>query len=70
MKMKFPTPWQIQQTGPTDCVVLDASGRKLFYIVGDEGDGEDAEPSVLFWGDEADTDVLLDRIQQMLGSNT
>jgi len=66
--MKFPMPWQIQQTGPHDCVVLDASGRKLFYIVGDEGDGEDAEPSVLFWSDDdADSEFLLNEIADMLG---
>ena len=66
-EMKCPKPWQLQQTSATDCVVLDANGRKLFYIVGDEGDGEEAEPSVLFYGDDADTEFLLDEITEMLG---
>jgi len=63
---RFPKPWQIEQTGPHDCCVNDANGRKLFYVVGDEGDGEDAKPSILFWGKDADSDALLDEIVRMV----
>jgi|KBSMisStaDraftv2_1062788.scaffolds.fasta_scaffold00032_102 hypothetical protein len=65
--MKFPKPWRLKQTSGTDCVVLDANGRKLFYIMGDEGDGDKAEPSVLFWGDAADSEMLLNEIEEALG---
>lgn len=64
--MKFPRPWRMEQTGHTDCVITDANGLKLFYVVGDEGDGEDAKPSVLFWGNDTDTLILLNEIKEML----
>jgi hypothetical protein len=63
--MKFPKPWKIEQTGHSDCVVYDANGSKLFHIVGDEGDGEEAEPSMLFWSD--DSDDLLNEVVEMVG---
>lgn len=65
--MKFPKPWQLLQTSATDCVVLDANGQKLFYIVGDDGDGSEIESSVLFYGDDADTEMLLNEITEVLG---
>jgi len=43
-EMKFPKPWTIVQTGPYDFLVADANGCKLFYIVGDEGDGTEETP--------------------------
>jgi hypothetical protein len=35
--------------------------------MGDEGDGDKAEPSVLFWGDAADSEMLLNEIEEALG---
>jgi hypothetical protein len=63
---QFPKPWTLEQTGPTDCVVCDASGRKLFYIVGDEGDGDEEQPSILFWGDDAESSALLNQIKTLI----
>jgi hypothetical protein len=64
--MKFPKPWKMEQTGPTDCCVYDANDRKLFYIVGDEGDGEEIESSVLFWSDDDDNEDLYIEIKKMV----
>ncbi len=72
--MKFPKPWTMNETGPTDeYIVLDANGRKLFYIKGDEGDPDaegnpdpDIPPSALFWGSDAEHDALIDEILKML----
>jgi hypothetical protein len=69
--MKFPKPWTVEQTESDGCVVLDANGRKLFYILGDEGDGDEGgdyyvEPSVLFWGDKEDSASLLAEIRHRL----
>jgi hypothetical protein len=61
--MKFPKPWTLQQTGHDEFVVLDAEGRKLFYIVGDEGD-DDISPSALFHGE--DSALLIDEIVSRL----
>ncbi len=60
----------MQQTGDQEFVVLDAEGRKLFYIMGDEGDPAENDednipPSALFYGD--DSDALIDEITDMLG---
>jgi len=66
MTAPFPKPWTIEQTGPNDCCVHDANGRKLFYIVGDEGDDEENEPSVLFWGNDADNEALYIELKQMV----
>lgn len=68
--MKFPKPWKIERTGPGDCVVTDANDRKLFYIVGDDFD-EDREATVLFYSDDdADTEMLLNEIEEVLGRLT
>ena len=67
----FPKPWTVTPTGPNECVVCDADGQKLFYIVGDEGDVEsdvEIEPSVLFHGEE--TDELLKEIERCLTSKS
>ena len=63
--MKFAKPWQMAWTGQHEFVVTDAAGRKLFYIVGDEGDDKE-EPSALFFGSDADTDELLGEIRRLL----
>jgi len=66
--MKFPKPWQIEQCDPTAFIVMDATGRKLFYIHGDEGDGEDYPPSALCYSDDdEDTKFLLNEITEMFG---
>lgn len=67
---KFPKPWTLWPTGPAEFLVVDANERKLFYIVGDEGDGsKDDEdyiaPSALFHSE--DTDFLTDEIVDMFG---
>jgi len=64
--MKFAKPWQMAWAGHHEFVVTDAKGRKLFYIVGDEGDGDETEPSVLFFSNDADTDELLGEIRRLL----
>ena len=64
----FPKPWQLAASGPHECIVTDAEGRKLFYIIGDEGDGDEAEPSVLFHSEE--TDELLTEIEKCLTSKS
>jgi hypothetical protein len=59
----FPKPWLVERCGEEELIVTDAIGTKLFYIMGDEGDGADAKPSVLFHSDvEADTDYLIGEI--------
>jgi hypothetical protein len=69
--MKFPKPWRLQQTGRHEFVVVDAKDRKLFYIVGDEGDPSENDedyipPSVLFYGADEDSDLLVEEIADML----
>jgi hypothetical protein len=71
-KAPFPKPWRVEQTGPMDWIVRDAANRKLFYIVGDEGDGDKGtddyiEPTILVWSEDEDHERLLDEIEQMLG---
>lgn len=62
--MRFP--WTIEQTGPSECVVCDADGRKLFYIVGDQGD-VDIEPSVLYFAeDEAESEALMEQLWTLI----
>lgn len=68
-----PKPWTVAPSGPGECIVVDARGRKLFYIMGDQGDegagvdDEDKiEPSILFWGEEAESDALLAEVEQLL----
>jgi hypothetical protein len=63
--MNFPKPWVMHQTGRHEFVVVDAANRKLFYIVGDEGehdenDENDIPPSALFYSE--DSDFLLNEI--------
>lgn len=68
---KFPKPWTMRETGHAEFLVVDANDCKLFYIVGDEGDGSkegDEDyilPSALFYSE--DTDFLTDEIVDMLG---
>ena len=63
----FKGPWQVEPTGPGEYVVTDADGRKLFYIVGDEGGAEDQiEPSALFYGKDPEHDLLLNEIKRRL----
>jgi hypothetical protein len=65
--MKFPKPWLMEQTDHDGFCVSDANGRKLFYIMGDEGDDQEAEPSALFYSDDdADTDTLVGEISKIL----
>jgi hypothetical protein len=61
--MKFPRPWTIARTGPEDSVVLDANGRKLFYMIGDD---EEHGESVLFYSD--DHMSLLEELERLFGS--
>jgi hypothetical protein len=62
----FPKPWVFERTGPSDWIVRDATGRKLFYVIGDEGDGDQVGPSVLVWGNEKEEIALLREIEKLL----
>ena len=64
---KFPEPWKVIRVGEQEFQVNDANGTKLFYIAGDEGDGAEAEPSVLFWSEkDEDTNYVAHRLIDMI----
>jgi hypothetical protein len=54
----FQGPWQVEDTGPNEYIVTDMEGRKLFYIIGDEGD-DGIEPSILFHSEDPVQHALL-----------
>jgi len=62
----FKGPWQVEPTGPGEYVVTDMEGRKLFYIIGDEGEEDEgpAAPSVLFYSKDDEHDLLIIEIKQ------
>ena len=63
----FRGPWQTEPTGPGEYVVTDMDGRKLFYIVGDEGDEDnEIEPSILFHSDDSTHELLVNEIRRRL----
>jgi hypothetical protein len=66
----FPRPWQVHPTGPNEVVVLDADDRKLFYVMGDEGDGDEAKPSALFHGTAEEHIALMEEIHRCLTSKS
>jgi hypothetical protein len=66
---KFPKSWDIVPVGPDEYCVLDADGRKLFYISADDNPdgegkpGDDDGPTILDYGD--DSDELKSKIEEM-----
>jgi hypothetical protein len=64
---KFPKPWRMERADPDTFIVVDANGTKLFYIAGDEGDGDNAAASVLFHtNDEEDHAYLVEEVATLL----
>lgn len=66
--MKFPKPWRLEQTDP-GCVfaVIDAGGRKLFFVCEDdnpdgEGDSGDLDGRTVLGDNDEDTGALLDEL--------
>jgi hypothetical protein len=62
----FPKPWTVGYVGHDELLVCDATGRKLFYIQGDEGDGDEAKPSALFHGTDKEHEILMTEIERMI----
>lgn len=63
----FKGPWQIEPTGPEEFIVTDMDGRKLFYIIGDEGDeADDIQPSILFNVNDDKHELLVNEIKRRL----
>ena len=72
MKLKFPKPWTLEQTDPVGHhVVYDADRRKLFYLCSDDnpdGEGKPGDtdgPTVFWYGDDEETEALLNELTEL-----